>query len=549
MKTGSPLRVEISDPEAGCILVVDDDTRNLKLLDAILTAEGHHPIMAQSGNEALKLAAEASPDLILLDIMLPGIDGYGILRKLRAAPETMNVPVVMVTSLHDQDSKVRAMDEGADDFLTKPVSRLELVARVRSLLKVKAYYDNVRDQKQILEHEVERKTEILRHNSKQLEVLNQASYMINSVLDISKILRATILAALELWESEGGAAAVVEDGELRFREWHWKGERFTGDFQCNILQELKCMSSFMEPIKCSDKKCHKSCPFSNSADNIISDRIAIPIYDRQMRVQACILLLNPRKCYPEERVIDNPLPGLISITSTALDNARNVLELKDKEEALHASLREKDLLIKEIHHRVKNNLQAIVGLLEAHLGAVENPRDREIFQKGQGLAMSMSMIHELLYSTQDYTRVEFGKYTEKLVSHALNLYPDISTRIQVHYDLDQIYLNTDTAVPVSLIINEILTNALIHAFPGGRSGKIFISMKMIGSGGFMLEIIDDGIGISDPKDMSGPPTLGMNLVRSLMENLHGTMEVKIDGGTRYTLRFKEYFECENLALG
>ncbi len=139
MKTELTLPVEISAPGAGRILVVDDDARNLKLLDAILTAAGHHPVGAQSGEEALKFACEMNPDLILLDIMMPMIDGYEILRELKAASETVDIPVVMVTSLHDQASKVRALEEGADDFLTKPVSKPELIARVRSLLKVKAY--------------------------------------------------------------------------------------------------------------------------------------------------------------------------------------------------------------------------------------------------------------------------------------------------------------------------------------------------------------------------------------------------------------------------
>jgi two-component sensor histidine kinase/DNA-binding response OmpR family regulator len=548
MKAELTLPVETSAPGAGRILIVDDDARNLKLLDAILIAASHHPICAPSGEEALKLAKEMNPDLILLDIMMPMIDGYEILRELKAAPETVDIPVVMVTSLHDQASKVRALEEGADDFLTKPVSKPELIARVRSLLKVKAYNDSLKDHHQVLEKEVANKTASLKRHSTQLEILNQASYMINSNLDVSSILRSVVIAAHELWESDGGAAGIVDDGELLFKEWYWKGERHSGESRCKILRDLKNMPSFMEFLSCEDKRCGETC-FVNTSGCEIKERLAIPIYDRQRRIQACLLLFNPETSPAERKIHDDPLPGLIAIAATALDNARNVMELKDKEEALQASLKEKNLLLKEIHHRVKNNLQAIVGLLETHLGAIENSRDKEIFQKGQSLAMSMAMIHELLYSTEDYTKINFGENTRKLVDHALVLYPDRAKNVQINYDLEELYLNTDTAIPLSLVINELVSNALVHAFPDGRSGTISISMRKIGRGGFEMKIADDGIGMSNTSEGPSRQTLGLNLVHSLMENLHGTMKVKASGGTRYVIRFKEYFECDNLELG
>jgi two-component sensor histidine kinase len=228
---------------------------------------------------------------------------------------------------------------------------------------------------------------------------------------------------------------------------------------------------------------------------------------------------------------------------------KNLQELRNKEYALQCSLKEKDLLLKEIHHRVKNNLQAMVSLLEAHLGVIQNPRDKEVFLKGRSLAMAMSMVHEMLYSTEDYEKVDFSKYIQRLVRSVLHLYPDARSRVKVVYDTDEMYLNTDTAVPVSLIINELVSNALIHGFPDGRKGTVTVSMKQVKQNGFMIEIEDDGVGVPDPGCTPDNKTLGLNLVRTLMENLHGTMKVKVNGGTCITLRLKEYFECEDLELG
>lgn len=127
------------------ILIVDDTPQNLRLLDAVLTSRGYLVVSASSGVEALEKAASEHPDLILLDIMMPGIDGYEVCRQLRSAPETHMLPVVMITASEDQE-KVKAIESGADDFIHKPFNQAELLARVRSLLRVKEYHDTIQAQ-------------------------------------------------------------------------------------------------------------------------------------------------------------------------------------------------------------------------------------------------------------------------------------------------------------------------------------------------------------------------------------------------------------------
>ncbi len=423
-----------------------------------------------------------------------------------------------------------------------------MIYRSLSHLNISDRNSDPGDQQQVLEEEVAHQNDILNRYRKHLEILNQASVIINSVKDVPSILRTVAQAALELWRSDGAAAGIVENGELLFRDFYWKGEHRAKKFKCNILPELNNMTAFMEVLHCDDNCQDDNC-FSNFADNEIKERLAVPIYDRQLKVQACLLLFNPSSGISEQNPIDHPLPGLISSAVTALDNMKNLQELRNKEYALQCSLKEKDLLLKEIHHRVKNNLQAMVSLLEAHLGVIQNPRDKEVFLKGRSLAMAMSMVHEMLYSTEDYEKVDFSKYIQRLVRSVLHLYPDARSRVKVVYDTDEMYLNTDTAVPVSLIINELVSNALIHGFPDGRKGTVTVSMKQVKQNGFMIEIEDDGVGVPDPGCTPDNKTLGLNLVRTLMENLHGTMKVKVNGGTCITLRLKEYFECEDLELG
>ncbi len=151
------------------ILVVDDDDRLRRLLEARLTAMGHEVIMAVDGEDGLAKAGRDNPDLVLLDVMMPRLDGFEVARRLKGSPLTGHIPIVMVTALGDVQDRVRALDAGADDFLTKPVDPYELKARVQSLLKVKAFNDLVRHHGEELEAEVARKTEDLRTALRKIE--------------------------------------------------------------------------------------------------------------------------------------------------------------------------------------------------------------------------------------------------------------------------------------------------------------------------------------------------------------------------------------------
>ena len=150
------------------ILVVDDEERNLRLMEALLTPLGHEVILALNGEEALEKVREIPPDLILLDVMMPKMDGFELSRRLKGDEETSIIPIVMVTALEEVEDRIEALEAGADDFLSKPVDKTELKARVQSLLKVKAYNDHIRNYQKELEAEVAKRTNQLRQAYKKI---------------------------------------------------------------------------------------------------------------------------------------------------------------------------------------------------------------------------------------------------------------------------------------------------------------------------------------------------------------------------------------------
>lgn len=148
----------MNNKQPGTVLVVDDDERNVRLLESLLQADGYATLRAHDGREALAQAQERKPDLILLDVMMPVMDGFETATQLKANRATQQIPIIMVTSLDDRVSKLHALEAGAEEFLTKPVDRADLRVRVRNLLRLKEFSDFLADHNRILEAQVTERT-------------------------------------------------------------------------------------------------------------------------------------------------------------------------------------------------------------------------------------------------------------------------------------------------------------------------------------------------------------------------------------------------------
>jgi PAS domain S-box-containing protein len=205
---------------------------------------------------------------------------------------------------------------------------------------------------------------------------------------------------------------------------------------------------------------------------------------------------------------------------------------------LEGALSEKTVLVKEVHHRVKNNLAVIAGLLGMQADAVTDEQANIALEESQQRVVSMAMIHEYLYATEHLDRVNFGKYLQQLANELCISYAIRSDLVGVRIEAQDIELPVDRAIPCGLILNELLSNALKYGFPDGRKGRIGVSFARHESGALSLSCRDDGVGIPENLDWQNPQSLGLRIVGILTKQIDGQLVLDRSGaGTRFELTF------------
>ncbi|MBC7694345.1 MAG: PAS domain S-box protein [Burkholderiales bacterium] len=229
------------------------------------------------------------------------------------------------------------------------------------------------------------------------------------------------------------------------------------------------------------------------------------------------------------------------------DDKNNVLEIsgigfditenKKNEEKITQSLKEKDILLKEVHHRVKNNMQVISSILNLQSSYVKDTYALNLLKECQNRIKSMAFIHESLYQTKNFESVNFAEYVTTLAKNLVHTYSINTKKIKLILTLDKLFLNLDVSIPCGLIINEIISNSLKYAFPDNRDGIIFVTLRVI-KNRVSIQVGDNGVGIPESVDIKNTQTLGLQLVDTLVEQINGTLDLKIKNGTTFIIEFK-----------
>ncbi len=218
--------------------------------------------------------------------------------------------------------------------------------------------------------------------------------------------------------------------------------------------------------------------------------------------------------------------------------ARDITDRKRAEEQIKASLREKEILLKEIHHRVKNNLQIIKSLLNLQVRTIHDEELQRLFSDSQNRIRAIALIHEKLYQSKDLSRIDFSEYIKTMAEELYRTHINNRDRIRLYTELESIFLNIQQALPCGLILNELLTNIFKYAFPGGwdKQGEIRISLQKKNAT-MIMTVSDNGIGIPDTISLTESDSMGLQLIRMLaVDQLDGEIEVRRDKGATFTLK-------------
>jgi len=469
------------------ILAIDDKQDNLISISATLKSliPDCVVITALSGPEGIEKAKIESPDTILLDIKMPDMDGYEVCSRLKSEDLTKHIPVIMLTAIYtDTGSKVKGLDIGADVFLPKPIDSTELIAQIKVMLRIKTAEDALRREKDILDQLVLERTKVL-----------NCLYSISRLFEKPGVSLDKIFQEIVNLIPPGYQYPDITCSRIFFDEQEYKTENFrlTHWKQTTEIFTHGKKRGMIEVCYLEKKPATDEGPFLKGERNLIneiSDRLGLSI----IRIQA--------------------------------------------KEQIKASLKEKETLLQEIHHRVKNNMQIIASLLGLQVNKQTIPEIKDILNENIGRVQAIAAIHESLYQSEQLSEIDLKCYIKKLSQMLLQTFSVSQDRVLFEIESPDLKLNINKANPLGLVLNELISNSLKYAFPDNTKGKIGIKLEQPNKNEILLTLRDDGVGMPNGFDWKNSKSLGLKLVRTLVENqLDGSLDMENKSGTKFTIKF------------
>jgi two-component sensor histidine kinase/DNA-binding NarL/FixJ family response regulator len=550
-------------PAAARILIVEDEAMIAKTLQKRLTRAGFNVIgMVPSGEEAIRLSETGKPDLALMDMTLGGqMDGIQTAQQLR---DQFNVPTVYLTANCDIATLQRSKQTRPLGYLLKPYNEDDLLRTLELALHNHETEEALR-QRELQHRYLSDATQVLISSLDPLTVLTRfAEFTIpmlgdfcifHAVLDEERLRRvASAHVDPEKKVLIEKAPAIVQRQEFTSHlavralitgapvfEPHVTSA-FLNDLNTShrlVVEELECHAMMALPLIAHEKKLGALTFGLTAPERFYSThelelgvelarRATIALERAQMYQQSLNQIQELKR---SERIIEDLNRSLESRV------AERTSELEKATRRIEVSLREKEVLLKEIHHRVKNNLQIISSLLRLQSQTGQDSRTIDILQQCRSRVQSMALVHELLYQSKDMTSIGFRDYLSTLARNLLSTYQNASVNLEI--DVQDVNIDLDTAIPAGLIAAELITNALKYAFNEGRPGRLLVRFASEGDGLGRLTIEDNGPGIPSDVTPERSPTLGLRIVSTLCQQLEGRMDRQQTqgGGASFQLVF------------
>ncbi len=462
------------------ILILEDNSADAELMEHELHEAGivFSAKRVETKDSFIKELDNFTPDIIITDYKLPSFNGSSALAIAKA--ECPDVPVIFVTGALGEEMAVEILKKGATDYILKHQLSHLAPAALRALREV--------------EERVERKRadEALRESERKYHTLAELSpvgiFRTDAEGDCTYI--------NERWQEISGLTLEEALGKGWLQSLH-------PDDRNRISQEWKQAARERRPFRSEYR-------FRNHNGTTT-----------WVLGQAII-----------ERTNSEGVAGYIGTIT-------DITERKHAEEQLKESLKEKEILLQEIHHRVKNNMQVISSLLMLQEELSEDEKVIEMLKDSQNRIISMALIHEKLYRSENLSKIDLKEYIDDLVSGLFQSYGISEDKVALNINAENVLLGIDSAIPCGLIINELVSNSLKHAFPEDGSGEINIFIHSTDEDMIELLIDDNGVGIPKDLDFRKTESLGLRIVKVLVEKqLHGGITLNRDKGTEFKIKFR-----------
>lgn len=639
-----------SDAPTADLLVVDDHPSNLKVLSSLLKIQGYKVRKATSGSMALRAIETTPPDLILLDIMMPEMNGYQVCSQLKASAAYADIPVIFLSALDEVLDKVKAFQVGGSDYISKPFQAEEVLARIEHQLTIRRQKQQLLAQNLELQQQIQQRQQAeasLEESQQKLarlidslpgivftcandpdwsmrylsrgcldltgysgeELVENSSLNYNDLIQPQDFpqLRQTIASAIAahqpyvveyrirdrarqekwlwekghgVWSSSGqlrGVEGFISDisdlkqAELALRESQQRLEIFfsqslDGFFFMMLDQPIrwdetldkvavlnhvfrhqhitKANAALLAQYGCSEAEFLGKTPAELFAHDLETakaiwqemfnqGRLHVETDQRRFDGSPIAIEGNYICLYDAEGRITGHFGIQRDITAAKRIEAEREMAVAQ----LKTSLQEKTALLQEVHHRVKNNLQVISSLLRLQSKRVKDMKVQEILEDSQNRVLSMSLVHQILYQTENYGQVSLDKYVRTLSPYLFNSLSVSLEKVKLHVDIAaDATVSLNRAIPLGLILNELITNALKHGLQrGDRRGDIWIELKDAGDRNLTLTVANNGLPLPEDFGSHEDASMGIKLVTILVDQLQASLNIQRGETTRFSI--------------
>jgi two-component system, sensor histidine kinase PdtaS len=578
----------------GRILIVDDDPALQAIARRTLQSAGFDTQVADNGPSALLLARSYRPDLMLLDVNMPEMDGFEVCQRIKSDPETRSIYVLILSALVvDTDSKVQGLSIGADGYIERPVANRELVARVQALMRIRsaeialqdslkqwqATFDAVQDAIFLTDIDftvlrcnraaaqlfrvpiaeiIGRKCYEIVHGTEDryslcplLQIKEQGKREIILLNYNNRWIQASVDPVIDAAGEFSGSVHVLTDvtdrilaeENLRRSEENYR-QLFEAESDAIFLIDN-------ENGKILQANSAASSLYGYTREEIInlknSDLSAEPDETRRRteefhaegeEVIAIPLRYHRKKdgsVFPVEITGRFFIHGDRRVHIAAI---RDITQRQMTEQEIKTALAEKETLLRELYHRTKNNMQVISAMLSLQKSYSDNPLVGRILTEMDNRIQSMAMVHQKLYQSRNLSSIDLGEFLTELallLEQSLKVNPDITLIL----DMDSVAVLIDLAIPCGLMLNELVSNALKYAFPLGTRGEITVTLRMDAENTIHLRVSDNGVGLPAGFRPREDGRLGLQTLFALVEHqLQGTIEFTSGPGLSADMVFK-----------